>query len=559
MNLVLPWRLPRQLLLVLVACSFVFASGRPAWAKPAAGPPWLKLDRVTAEPSWLEGIARVRLYVSAITLEGGVIPISGKNEWVLQVGSAKKKLPYLTGQFKGVQDDDVAVMLVVDTSFEMAADLPAIKEAAAAFIGALPKDTSVGVIGYSEDVEGDRRVGSKKSALDALNDLDGASVPSPVNLIKAVDYAVKGLRKAKPADGRGLRKIIVVVSDGRDVEHTAGRFRSVARKADRYDIRIHTLAYTTTQDREPMRGLAELSKATFGTFRLVYSSHSFGGNFEQLLKEIEQQYVLTYYVPTDELEGKKLKVLAKDIVSNDGKVKKVECGKDECGGGAMCAAGTCVSRGEAGGRGFLGWILVIGGGLVGLLVLLVGIGYVLTRRQERRAAGQALAAAMAENAAAVPDHRIVGQGPQGGVARAPTGHVPSQGPGQIQGQIPGQNPGQNPGQVPGRIQPQGRVPAAAPGVPSFIVLSGAHQGRTVPVHHGFRMGKAPDCQLVLADDNFASSHHAHIELDKGGGCTLVDDHSTNGTFVNGVRSVRQRLSSGMLVKVGSTEMRFLQG
>ncbi|HUH04962.1 MAG TPA: hypothetical protein VML75_23355, partial [Kofleriaceae bacterium] len=67
MNLVLPRRLSRQLLLVLVAC-FLAASGRPAWTKPAAGPPWLKLDRVSAEPSWLDGVARVRLYVSAITL-----------------------------------------------------------------------------------------------------------------------------------------------------------------------------------------------------------------------------------------------------------------------------------------------------------------------------------------------------------------------------------------------------------------------------------------------------------------------------------------------------------
>lgn len=553
MRLVPSSRLPRQLLPVLVACCLAAVCVRPASAKPAEGPPWLKLDRVTADPSWLDGIARVRLYVSAMTLEGGVIPIAGKNEWVLQVGSAKKKLPYLTGQFKGVKDDDIALMLVLDTSSEMAADLPAIKEAAAAFINALPKDTSVGVVGYAEDVEGDRRVGSQKRALETLGELEGATIPSPVNLVKAVDYAVKGLRKAKPADGRGLRKMIVVVSDGQDVEHTAGRFRNVARKADRYDIRIHTMAYTTGQDREPMRGLAELSKVTFGTFRLVYSSHSFGANFEQLLKEVEQQYVLTYYVPADDLEGKKLKLLAKDIVSNDGKVKKVECGKDECGGAAMCAAGTCVRRPDGSGRGIFGWILLIGGIAVGGLVVLVGIGFVLTRRQERRAAGAALAAAMAENAAAAaPDHRILPQGPQGGVVAPAAGRgAPAMPPA-----------GQIPGAPAGRVQPQGHampVHAAAPSVPSFVILSGAHQGRTVPVHHGFRMGKAPDCHLVLADDNFASGHHAHIEVDKGGGCTLVDEHSTNGTFINGVRAVRQRLSSGMLVKVGSTEMRFLQG
>jgi pSer/pThr/pTyr-binding forkhead associated (FHA) protein len=63
--------------------------------------------------------------------------------------------------------------------------------------------------------------------------------------------------------------------------------------------------------------------------------------------------------------------------------------------------------------------------------------------------------------------------------------------------------------------------------------------------------------MVLRDDRFASGHHAHVLMDTAGGCTLVDRGSTNGTFVNGVREREKRLIHGMLIKIGSTEARFL--
>ncbi len=89
------------------------------------------------------------------------------------------------------------------------------------------------------------------------------------------------------------------------------------------------------------------------------------------------------------------------------------------------------------------------------------------------------------------------------------------------------------------------------------MIEGPYQGQRVPLHHGFKIGKAPDCQMSLANDSHASGHHAHIDMDARGTCTLVDDRSTNGTFINGVRTMNKQLSHGMLIQVGSTKMRFL--
>jgi pSer/pThr/pTyr-binding forkhead associated (FHA) protein len=119
------------------------------------------------------------------------------------------------------------------------------------------------------------------------------------------------------------------------------------------------------------------------------------------------------------------------------------------------------------------------------------------------------------------------------------------------------------------VQPQGvgqrtgaaPAPTARTGSPGYLyVVKGDRQGQSIPLHHGFRIGKAPSCDLVLAADNFASTFHAHIQVDKGGNATLVDDNSTNGTFVNGVRATApKRLMHGMLIRCGQTELRFMQG
>jgi FHA domain len=69
------------------------------------------------------------------------------------------------------------------------------------------------------------------------------------------------------------------------------------------------------------------------------------------------------------------------------------------------------------------------------------------------------------------------------------------------------------------------------------------------------IGRAGQNQVVLAGDEFASAHHARVESRRGG-VWVHDLGSTNGTFVNGERVVgARRLSSGDVLRVGSTDLR----
>jgi pSer/pThr/pTyr-binding forkhead associated (FHA) protein len=72
------------------------------------------------------------------------------------------------------------------------------------------------------------------------------------------------------------------------------------------------------------------------------------------------------------------------------------------------------------------------------------------------------------------------------------------------------------------------------------------------------IGRAPENDLALDADEFASVEHARIEPRRDG-VWLEDLGSTNGTFVNGVKLTQPRkLSSGDVIRVGETDLRYEQ-
>ncbi|GMV41909.1 MAG: hypothetical protein AMXMBFR64_36250 [Myxococcales bacterium] len=71
------------------------------------------------------------------------------------------------------------------------------------------------------------------------------------------------------------------------------------------------------------------------------------------------------------------------------------------------------------------------------------------------------------------------------------------------------------------------------------------------------VGRDPDSTIVLNTDS-VSRRHARVESWKGEKW-LIDLDSTNGTYLNDRPTVRARLTSGDLVKIGDTIFKFLAG
>jgi pSer/pThr/pTyr-binding forkhead associated (FHA) protein len=74
----------------------------------------------------------------------------------------------------------------------------------------------------------------------------------------------------------------------------------------------------------------------------------------------------------------------------------------------------------------------------------------------------------------------------------------------------------------------------------------------------FRIGRHPECNMVLQDDAKVSRRHARIYR-LGEECLIEDNGSSNGTFVNGEKVEEPRmLKPGDKVGIGAREFTFVK-
>ena len=490
------------------------------------------VDRVEHEPSAIGG-NRLRVFVSALALQGGLLDITDPKAVKVYAGNAEIKAPYALGRYAAAQAD-TAIVIVVEATVQYAEVLPVIADTMEThLLSALDESrTQLAVLPYSETLTKAKLQPLKLARAKVSQIQSDGSAGDPV-LLDTIERALALLKKAKTEpEGKPLRKMIVVISDGRDLSNDRERVTRIGTRAAREGVRIHSFAHAPNDIRRPLLLLGELSKRSFGTFRWIRTgkAESWSPAFQQLRDEINQQYVLTYFLPSDaELANKKLRVvaLATDS-SNDVKIPEATCAGQPCEAGRYCTGTVCVKPKTGGGRGILGWILIIGGILVGAVVLLGVIGYIITKRQQRvpmdpdaiiaaaQARGQSAHVAVPPPVAAPVVHAPVAHAP---IAHAPVAHAPISGP-------------------------------------RLYIVSGPRAGEEIALRHGFLIGKQPGCDLMI-DDGYTSSQHAQIGMDHFGNCRVYDRGSTNGTFVNGQRVTEYALEHGMSLRIGSTELRFL--
>jgi pSer/pThr/pTyr-binding forkhead associated (FHA) protein len=72
--------------------------------------------------------------------------------------------------------------------------------------------------------------------------------------------------------------------------------------------------------------------------------------------------------------------------------------------------------------------------------------------------------------------------------------------------------------------------------------------RSLPGNRSYLVGRDPRCDIVVADDR-VSWHHAALQP-QGGRWVLVDNNSTNGTYVGGQRVARVEIGSECVARLG---------
>lgn len=491
------------LAMMLVLASLAHADDEPAKVSYRA-----VADRVDLEPSLLSGY-RLRVYLSALSIQGQLLDLTDPKSIKLYVGASEKKLPYALGSYDATHSE-TAIVVLVQAGLDYSEALPHIQDSIDRdLLATLPDRTQVAVLSFG-DATASGKLAAIKNVRGKLMLATDNSAGDPA-LLDSVDRALSLLKKAKTEpEGKPLRKMIVIVGDGRDMSGDKERTTRAGTRAAKEGVRIHTIAYSPTDLRRPMLVLGELSKKSFGTFRWVRKGgqDSWKAAFEQLRDEINKQYVVTYFLDQgEEVAGRKIHIVTAGRVegatSNELKVPDPACGATLCASG-YCALDKCVAYKSGSGRGIFGWILLIGGIGVGSILVLGLIGFVITKVQESK-------------------------GGQPKAPKAPKGQPPAPPPGYL---------------------PNGRP------IPALLISSGPRSGERHMLFNGYLIGKQPGCSLII-EDGYTSSQHAQIGMDAVGNCKLFDRGSTNGTFVNGVRITESPLVHGSTIRIGSTEMRFL--
>lgn len=505
-----------------LCAAVALAGSQPARAQEAAKVSTRAVvDRVLHEPASIGG-TRLQIHLSALDLNGKRLLLEEAGEIKTFLGSSELKEPYSLGVY-GATGSATALVIVVQATLDYQDVLPVILDALDTSLLATldEKHTQLAILPYGEAV-GTGKLAPLKSARGKLAQITQDNSSGDPALVESVERALGVLKKAKTEpEGRPLRKMMLVIADGRDRAGDRDRVIRLGDRARKEGVRIHSLAYAPSKQNRPLLLLGELSKRSLGTFRWARGAgaDSWAPAFVQLSDEIQKQYVVTYFLGADDdPTGKRLKVEAvrHDARSNEVKVPESQCGGLACAG--YCVSDRCVVLREAEGRGILGWLFLIGGIALGAIVLLGVIGYVITHRTK-------------------PIPLPPGVLPPGVVAGAPGSVPPEKG-------------------KPAPIVSNVAMPAAPRVAPHLMFITGPRAGERLPLKHGFLIGKAPNCDLVI-EDGYTSTHHAQIGIDAYGNCRLYDAGSTNGTFVNGVRVTELPLEHGISIRIGSTELRFL--
>jgi hypothetical protein len=87
----------------------------------------------------------------------------------------------------------------------------------------------------------------------------------------------------------------------------------------------------------------------------------------------------------------------------------------------------------------------------------------------------------------------------------------------------------------------------------LVPIKGAGRGELHTLKPQTVVGKDPTCDVVLADP-FMSSRHATIKV--ANGVWVLEDHSTNGTFVNDKKIKTHELVDNDFLKFGNTLVKF---
>jgi pSer/pThr/pTyr-binding forkhead associated (FHA) protein len=489
-------------------------------AAAGASKPRLRLEYVDRARCAARG--EVQLHLVELELEGNMRPAPRGGYRLLLDGKPLPGRALRRATFAGVPRPLlVALVMQNDSAYEQ--DLSAVKTGARAFVRRLPPRAKVTVIAYAQEVQRQLSLGSPKQALAAIKRVKPVDDVGGVELVEAIKMGLRGVA----AGEAGARRMVVVVSDGRNETAKRDLFRALGSKAQQDGIPIYPIAFSPIDERVPLLNLGEIAKRSRGTFRWARQPTGIGEQFANLAQEINQQQVLTFRLPDACARAHTLQVLSGRLRSNSVKVPAV---KLATGGRRVDGAGA------GGGSATVLWVALGGGGLLLAAAVLV-LGIVLSRRRSRKPQPQP---------------------PQPQPQPQPQPEPQPEPPPQPQPPEPQPEPQPQPPElqplIPELGGPAPYQPPAA-GAVRFVLqgVSAQVAGWRVELREGTALvGTAADCAVRLSREDGVAIYHAELQLQHGR-LLLEDLESGAPVWVNGHVVKHVSLRDGDTLQLGRVQ------
>ena len=439
-----------------------------------------------------DSLPDIKLYLTYVEEDGTVIAGRAATDFKLQLDAADQGPAKAVATFDQLKEP-IFVVGVAQVSgvvqerwlAEIKAGFRKINEAVASTPGG-----RMGVLAYAGDTKRLIESGTSSEVDGALSKLAIDAEASETHMIDAVRTAIDLLK----AQEKGRRKLIVVFSDGINVNNDKKGFVDLGNRAQQAGIVIDTVGYNEF-DPPKLRNLQEMAKRCYGIDRVAKSVTDLGPRFDAVVDEIQKQYVATFplsiagddkehtFQVTHEAGGK-------PVYSNAVNEKL----PSQPTGPAPVKVVEQPRR---------WWWLLIPAGVVAAIVL-----YLLLRKK-----------------------------------------APPPAPEQPKLQAPSLTPQLRPGSKTVALDAAGEVAMGW-----IMGLTGKYKDVTFKLKDRAVIGTASDCDVVI-EDGFMSGRHCEIRKIEGG-YKLVDLGATNGVIVNDKRVKEHFLVDNDNFRLGRTEFKF---
>jgi FHA domain/von Willebrand factor type A domain len=446
----------------------------------------LRLERIDLSKS-----PTMKAYLTLTDGDGRVMTGRGREDWKLVLDSAEQGVADEMQSFDA-SNEPINLVALVQVSQAMLEVSDDVKKGVKILANAMPPKSRMALLGFSSETKRLAELGPAPEAESAANQLQTDTEYVEVHLLDSIRTAIDILNAA-PKD---QRKIIVLFSDGIDVNMDSKTFLTVGKRALDAGIVIDTIGYAPFEPAR-LRNLSQLTKQSAGGDRTCKASADVTTEFQNVADELRKQYILTYELP---------------IPGGDGKFHTFQVLGEAAGRAAYSnniivpvPKGVHLPKTKGGGRRWWLWALCIVGGLMFVMLIV----WLIFRERDE---------APVEFAASQP--------------AAPQGKPRTMALDAAQG-------------------PGGKVSA----VGWLVAVSGRQANKTFPLKSGRTViGTAGECDIVI-DDQFASTRHAEVRFE-GKHFKIVDLGSTNGTTVNDKKIREHELVDNDRILFGRTELKF---